>query len=101
MIHYVQRIATERDGAEKVVQAVRSAQLRTGVPPTLRQIAAAVGWKSTSTVVKYLDVAVDLELLEKVQGPHRGRGLSHAYRIPIVAGHCGVCGHAIASEEAA
>ena len=82
-----------RNGPEVVTELVRDAQLSTGVPPTMRAIAAELGC-SPATVIRYMEIAAAKGLLERTDWAADGkRGVSHPYRFPVPHGHCAVCGH--------
>jgi len=72
--------------AAAAVQALLARHRR---PPTIREIAAEMGL-ATSTIMLYLERAVDAGLLEK-------RGTRAAFW-PVVTGRCPLCGQ-VASDR--
>ena len=78
---------------EQIVRAVSVQYQRKGAPPTVREIGAVVGLRSSSTVNRYLHQAVEMGLVRQLPG-------SHSY-LPVTPGRCALCGHWLATAESA
>lgn len=72
--------------ARRAAEFVRSHQRRHGIPPTVKEVSMALGYKERSRAQPHLVRAVTMGLLE-----HAGH-FSRPYRIPAVAGRCACCG---------
>jgi hypothetical protein len=79
------------DIAQAVADHVIAIQRTTGVPPTVREVGRAFGWASSSTAMNHLMHCAALGLLTHLEG-----AISRPFRAPILDGHCGACGHALA-----
>ncbi|MGN0692052.1 MAG: transcriptional repressor LexA [Oscillospiraceae bacterium] len=57
-----------------------------GIPPSIREICAALGLRSTSTAARYVNSLVDKGLLEKADGRNRGirPAGDNGVRVPLV-----------------
>ena len=57
-----------------------------GIPPSIREICAALGLKSTSTAARYVNSLVEKGLLEKADGRNRGirPAGDNGVRVPLV-----------------
>lgn len=71
--------------ATAVYEYIRDAS-KDGIPPTVREICAALNLKSTSTAHRYINILVEEGLLEKSDDLSRGIRLvgSSATRVPLI-----------------
>lgn len=73
------------DKEKRVYEFVKE-RVEDGIPPSIREICAALNIRSTSTAARYVNALVDEGILEKIDGRNRaiklaGRG---ATKIPLV-----------------
>ena len=71
---------------EKKVYDYILERMEDGIPPSIREICAALSIKSTSTAARYVNALVDEGLLEKMDGRNRAIKLAgkSGVRIPLV-----------------
>jgi len=63
-----------------------------GMPPTVNEVREALGLKSSSTVMRFLQFGVELGMLEKLEG--QGAVMVRRYRAKVLPGEpCPMCGY--------
>lgn len=74
-----------KDNERRVYEYILQ-QSREGVPPSIREICAALGIRSTSTAARYVNTLVDMGLIEKNDGHNRSirPSGSNSVTVPVI-----------------